>query len=391
MPDFVYVLNDDPQHFSIKYVDNGDPAKRADLESGWKHFNRTDPGTGQTYKIDVRPTNPNKEVIVDRFFPSGHPPGRYRLDVFVPGKHATSRKAIYSVLHSRPSEGGLMKVEESIVAVDMLNISDVWKTLGVYYLDPSRHTQIGRIRQYDMSQEDPPREISFGPVRWVSLARLPGGGLGYDAPVGTEVQRSGQFPVGGYEFGKYPIWVGEWFDFTPFLEWYIYGYHTGADLNLPGSSGADKGKPVYTISEGIVTYAGKAGSWGRIIVVEHPEALVTHPDGHIERQKVYSRYGHMDENMLVKTGDVVARGENIGFIGLAWGMTSGWHLHFDVSYSDVLKTRPGHWPDLTTIRNIRAAEYRGSRKYKAAKAAIMRDVVKHYVDPLPFILDNHGM
>ena len=98
----------------------------------------------------------------------------------------------------------------------------------------------------------------------------------------------------------------------------------------------------------------------------------------------------MDENMLVKTGDVVARGENIGFIGLAWGMTSGWHLHFDVSYSDVLKTRPGHWPDLTTIRNIRAAEYRGSRKYKAAKAAIMRDVVKHYVDPLPFILDNHG-
>ena len=113
MPDFVYVLNDDPQHFSIKYVDNGDPAKRADLESGWKHFNRTDPGTGQTYKIDVRPTNPIKEVIVDRFFPSGHPPGRYRLDVFVPGKHATSRKAIYSVLHSRPSEGGLMKVEES--------------------------------------------------------------------------------------------------------------------------------------------------------------------------------------------------------------------------------------------------------------------------------------
>ena len=55
-----------------------------------------------------------------------------------------------------------------------------------------------------------------------------------------------------------------------------------------------------------MTYAGNAGSWGRIIVIEHPEALVTHPDGHIERQKVYSRYGHMDENLLVKTGDVVA-------------------------------------------------------------------------------------
>ena len=73
-------------------------------------------------------------------------------------------------------------------------------------------------------------------------------------------------------------------------------------LNLPGSSGADKGKEIYSIGEGFVTYAGRAGTWGNIIVIEHPEAKLILPDGQTGRQTVFSRYGHVDSRILVNKG-----------------------------------------------------------------------------------------
>ena len=43
MSDPIYVLPGDKNYFSVKYEDNNDPARKATLESGWKHFNRFDP------------------------------------------------------------------------------------------------------------------------------------------------------------------------------------------------------------------------------------------------------------------------------------------------------------------------------------------------------------
>jgi murein DD-endopeptidase MepM/ murein hydrolase activator NlpD len=381
---------DQPEQFKIRYLDNGEPDRRAFLASLWKHFNRNDPATGETYKLYTRPTDPERGVVVDHIPPSGYQAGQYRLEVFVPGKYASTRKASFTVLHGERSESGLDVIRESRAFLDMSEYADVWRPLGIFDLDPGLHAEMGRIRQYDFSLEDPVKQISFGPVRWVPYQRVSGAGLRYDSPVGTEVQRQGIIPVGGYHYAKYPYWVGEWFDYNLFLEWYIYGYHTGADLNLPGSSASDRGEPVYAVSEGLVTYAGKAGTWGNIIVIEHPEGLVTHPDGKIKKQMVYSRYGHLEDNLLVKTGEIVSRGMQIGSIGLPFGWTSGWHLHFDISYSDVLKNLPAHWPDISTILRIRSAERRGdTRKYSASKAAIKREVLKHYVDPLNFLRDNH--
>jgi murein DD-endopeptidase MepM/ murein hydrolase activator NlpD len=254
------------------------------------------------------------------------------------------------------------------------------------------------VRQYDLSLEDPPVKASYGPVRWVPLFSVPDdvpvpvvGEARFDSPVGSDAERAGAFATGAVAFGRYPIWAGAWFDFNPYLSWYSYGYHTGADLNLPGGSAADKGKPIYAVGDGLVTYAGDAGSWGNIVVVEHPEALVSLPSGGLQVQKVYTRYGHVDDNIQVKKGQVVTKGQKIAFVGLPAGQTTGWHLHFDVSYSDLLKSRPAHWPNMSTIRALQKANVKpSSARFKKAQAAVMREVVKHYVDPLRFIKDNHS-
>jgi murein DD-endopeptidase MepM/ murein hydrolase activator NlpD len=384
----IVVLNDDPLFFSIQYYDNGDPAKRAELEAQWLSFDRLDPANNQTYKIWSRPSNDVVAVIVDHNLPPNTPAGMYRVETFIPGRHATTQRAVFTIANQLSTDtSSVIQIEEAIVLVDMYNLYDVWYPLGEYYLDPPRHHLLGRVRQYDLSREFPTTEVSFGPVRWIPIRVLPGDRRRFDSPVGTEAEREAYFPTGRM-IGRYPVWAGEWLDANPFLSWYTYGCHTGADLNLPGISSADKGKPIYSIGDGRVTYAGRAGTWGNIIVIEHPDGLVTYPDGTVQRQIVYSRYGHVDDQILVRAGQAVDRGVNIGFIGLAAGATSGWHLHFDISHTDLLKSRPAHWPDLTAIHTLRGGS--SSDAYQNAQSSVMRQVLINYIDPLRFIKENHN-
>jgi len=159
-------------------------------------------------------------------------------------------------------------------------------------------------------------------------------------------------PVGD-DTGEF--WPSGWFDATGYDVAYDLGYHTGADLNcnVPVWD-TDRGSPVYAIGPGIVTYAGVgSGSWGNLIVIRHDNA----------GKKVWSRYGHV-ENMAVKKGDVVARGQQIATIGNAGGVFP-YHLHFDIVKTDVLEAAPGHWP--------------GSDEQK---------VLDNYVDPLVFLRES---
>ncbi len=397
MTDTLYIFNEDPLHFFVEYFDQGDPERREKLERAWQTFQRYDPLRRLSYKIWLRKSNEQAEVAVDHLLPSDAPAGRYRVETFVPGVHATTQRAVFVIATGvRPTETGGQHLEEQMVLVDMNELYDVWYSLGEYYLEPGRHPHIGRVRQLDITREEPPTEISFGPVRFVPLTKQPGEddtqpdsqSTGrFDSPVGAPEERQGPFPTGRYLWGKYPVWAGDWFDANPFLFWYSYGYHTGADLNLPGVSSADKGKPIYAIGDGLVTYAGKAGSWGYIIVIEHASGLVAQADGSLQSQMVYSRYGHVEPDILARAGQTVHRGQHIGGIGLAAGATSGWHLHFDISYTDILKKRPAYWPDLSAWRSSFGGY--SSRAYSSARNSIMRQVVAHFIDPLRFIKDNH--
>jgi len=146
----------------------------------------------------------------------------------------------------------------------------------------------------------------------------------YLSPVGTADERaSGKFPPGA------------WFDANPFGRLYAApsgnAYHTGSDLNLNSPRwDEDAHKPVYAIADGVVTCAKEFAVWGNIIVTQHGT--------------IYARYAHV-EQMRVGVGQTVVQGEQIAQVGNANGIQP-YHLHFDISPTDILYFKPNHWPKL---------------------------------------------
>jgi murein DD-endopeptidase MepM/ murein hydrolase activator NlpD len=85
--------------------------------------------------------------------------------------------------------------------------------------------------------------------------------------------------------------------------------HKGIDL------GAAYGSPIYAASDGVVTYAGAYGGYGRLVTIRHAGGYTT-------------AYGHMSR-MVVRSGQRVSAGQTIAYVGSA-GHSTGPHLHFEV-------------------------------------------------------------
>ncbi|MDK2013289.1 MULTISPECIES: peptidoglycan DD-metalloendopeptidase family protein [unclassified Deinococcus] len=132
-------------------------------------------------------------------------------------------------------------------------------------------------------------------------------------------------------------------------------FHTGWDFNV-GSRNSDRGEDVLSASDGIVIFSGTKGTTlGYFVIIEHPQL------------KQWTRYAHMSENLLVKEGQIVKKGEHIGDVDNTGDRSMFTHLHFDVSR--VRLPQPQEWN----------GEYSG----------IPRDdrrefVLKNYVDPYNF-------
>lgn len=93
-----------------------------------------------------------------------------------------------------------------------------------------------------------------------------------------------------------------------------YGYrgrefHGGIDI------AASYGSPVRAAAAGTVIYTGRDGGYGRTILIDHGDGLVT-------------RYAHLSR-IDVAPGEVVSGGEVIGAVGES-GRATGPHLHFEV-------------------------------------------------------------
>jgi murein DD-endopeptidase MepM/ murein hydrolase activator NlpD len=87
------------------------------------------------------------------------------------------------------------------------------------------------------------------------------------------------------------------------------------DVHLGIDIATDKGNPVYATADGAVASAGPAGEYGNLIVLEHGFGLST-------------RYGHLSR-FNVRSGQRVARGDVIGFVG-STGRSTGAHLHYEI-------------------------------------------------------------
>lgn len=85
--------------------------------------------------------------------------------------------------------------------------------------------------------------------------------------------------------------------------------HDGLDI------AARPGTPVIAPADGMVTFVGEMGSFGKMVVVNHGYGKIT-------------RYGHLMDS-FVKLGDAIKRGQKIASVGNT-GRSTGPHLHYEV-------------------------------------------------------------
>lgn len=86
-------------------------------------------------------------------------------------------------------------------------------------------------------------------------------------------------------------------------------HHNGVDIT------AEKGAPVLATADGMVSFSGRAGSYGRAIKISHSGGIET-------------CYAHL-RKCIAKRGKSVRQGERIGKVGRS-GRADGYHLHYEV-------------------------------------------------------------
>jgi len=148
-----------------------------------------------------------------------------------------------------------------------------------------------------------------------------------------------------------------------------WGLHLGEDCNVRA------GTPVIAIGRGKVVYSalhtsltppeseGKKGSnWGNIIIVAHKNPRT--------KKLFFSLYGHLGKR-LVKKGEEVECGQQIGIVGKTWTPENGWwkdsHLHFAIYV--------GPWEG-----RVLPGAYRGGKRTK----------LSHWKAPTQFVLEYDG-
>jgi murein DD-endopeptidase MepM/ murein hydrolase activator NlpD len=86
-------------------------------------------------------------------------------------------------------------------------------------------------------------------------------------------------------------------------------FHSGVDISAPS------GTPVHVTANGIVTFSGWSGGYGRLVVVDHGGGTSTY-------------YAHLSR-FYVQAGQDVRRGEMVGAVG-STGRVTAPHLHYEV-------------------------------------------------------------
>jgi len=91
-------------------------------------------------------------------------------------------------------------------------------------------------------------------------------------------------------------------------------FHKGLDI------ASRKGTEILATADGIVSFTGKKGAMGNMVVIDHGHGLVT-------------RYAHLSETMKER-GEAVKRGDVIARMGSS-GRSTGPHLHYEVHLNGV--------------------------------------------------------
>lgn len=88
-------------------------------------------------------------------------------------------------------------------------------------------------------------------------------------------------------------------------------FHEGVDF------GGRSSTPIAATADGVVSFVGRNGGYGRVIEIDHGHGFVT-------------RYAHLQKT-YVKKGQEVSQGEKIAGMG-STGRSTGSHLHYEVHF-----------------------------------------------------------
>ncbi len=90
----------------------------------------------------------------------------------------------------------------------------------------------------------------------------------------------------------------------------VPGYHLGIDMTAP------KGADVHAVGDAKVAFAGRRGTFGNLIILDHGRGYQTY-------------YAHLSKIVKgIKAGTPVSRGDVIGLVG-STGRSTAPHLHFE--------------------------------------------------------------
>ena len=122
--------------------------------------------------------------------------------------------------------------------------------------------------------------------------------------------------------------------------------HQGIDY------GAPTGTPIMAVGDGVITNIGRAGGYGKQIIIRHDNGLE-------------SLYGHMSRfAKSMKNGKRVRQGQTIGYVG-ATGTATGPHLDFRIRKQGQFVN-----PDKLIIPRDQALEKRRMADYKLVVHAV---------------------
>ncbi|SFL97800.1 Murein DD-endopeptidase MepM and murein hydrolase activator NlpD, contain LysM domain [Paenibacillus sp. 1_12] len=124
--------------------------------------------------------------------------------------------------------------------------------------------------------------------------------------------RKGTKVITGQGTGKF-AWPVQSYSITSTFGYRWGALHKGLDLTSPN-------KTILASDNGKVVYASYDSGYGNHVILDHMNGYKT-------------LYGHMSQ-IYVKNGQIVEKGEKIGYMG-STGNSTGVHLHFEVQKNDV--------------------------------------------------------
>lgn len=141
----------------------------------------------------------------------------------------------------------------------------------------------------------------------------------------------GYIPENPVDTSGYWAWpTNRGYVITSYRGWRWGRMHQGIDISGAGNFNS----PIYSVGDGVVEYVFNGcpsrgngygdtcgGSLGNQIRINHGNGYVT-------------VYGHLHQNVLVRVGQTVSRGQRIGSMGNS-GSSTGVHLHFEVKVNNV--------------------------------------------------------